>query len=137
MDFGNILNEWENKKSGRIYDKDAEEDAETISAQENRRRLRNKRPDAEIDIHGLNREEAWQALETFFSESKNAGHEKIIIIHGKGNHSTGDAVLKRMVLEFIEHCPNAGESGRGKAVTGGEGATWVLLKEAVPLKDAL
>jgi DNA-nicking Smr family endonuclease len=137
MDFGNILNKWENQKQGKgIYDKDAEEKDETISAQENRSRLRNKKPDAEIDIHGLNREEAWQTLETFFRESKSAGREKILIIHGKGNHSTGEAVLKRMVLEFIEHCPNAGESGKGKSVTGGEGATWVLLKEAVPLKDA-
>jgi DNA-nicking Smr family endonuclease len=146
MDFGNILDKWERAKG--IYDKDAEgnlrtfgpssvgprcKDAEegdrTVSAQENRRRLKNKKPDAEIDIHGLNREEAWQTLETFFRESKAAGREKILIIHGKGNHSTGEAVLKRMVLEFIEHCPNAGESGRGKAVTGGEGATWVLLKD--------
>ena len=111
-----------------VYDKDAEEADKTTNAGESRRRLRNKKPDAGIDIHGLNREEAWQALETFFNESKNAGHEKILIIHGKGNHSTGDAVLKRMVPEFIERCPFAGECGRGKASEGGEGATWVLLK---------
>ena len=111
-----------------VYDKDAEETDKTINAGENRRRLRNKKPDGGIDIHGLNREQAWQALETFFNESKNAGLEKILIIHGKGNHSTGDAVLKRLVPDFIERCPFAGESGRGKASEGGEGATWVLLK---------
>jgi len=126
MNFGDILNKW----SEGIYDKDAEEGEKTVNTQENRRRLKNKKPDAEIDIHGLNRDEAWLTLETFFNESKTKGCEKILIIHGKGNHSAGEAVLKRMVLEFIEHCPIAGESGRGKAVAGGEGATWVLLKEA-------
>ena len=157
MDFGDILNKWEKQKPKQtagntnqekidteikinpidswirakgVYDKDAEEKGEkTINAQEKRRRLKNKKPDAEIDIHGFNRDEAWQTLETFFNESKTNGYEKILIIHGKGNHSTGDAVLKRMVLEFIEHCPIAGESGRGKSSPGGEGATWVLLKE--------
>ena len=130
MNFGDILNKWENQ-SNEVYDKDAEEENKTVSAQEKRRRLKNKKPDAEVDIHGQSRDEAWQTLETFFRESKSAGHEKLLIIHGKGNHSTGEAVLKRMVLEFIEHCPFAGESGKGKAATGGEGATWVLLKEVV------
>ena len=128
MNFGDILNKWEDH-SNEVYDKDAENENITVNAQEKRRRLKNKKPDAEIDIHGLNRDEAWQTLETFFREAKSAGHEKILVIHGKGNHSTGEAVLKRMVLEFIEHCPFAGESGRGKAAAGGEGATWVLLKE--------
>ena len=158
MNFGDILSRWENQKPDRperggnpentdyaekinpmdswirtkgIYDKDAEEGERTVSAQEKRRRLRNKKPDAEIDIHGMNREEARQALEFFFNESKAKGCEKVLIIHGKGNHSTGESVLKRTVLEFIEHCPVAGESGRGKSSTGGEGATWVLLKDHI------
>ena len=133
MNFGDILNKWETKSNG-IYEKE-EEEVKTDNAREKRRRLKNKKPDAEVDIHGLNRNEAWQTLETFFRESKSANHEKILIIHGKGNHSTGEAVLKRMVLEFIEHCPFAGESGRGKAAAGGEGATWVLLKNPVKEKS--
>ena len=155
MDFGDILNKWENQSPGRkagsggqedeasenkinpmdywlrtkgVYDKDAEDPDRAVSAQEKRRRLKNKRPDAQIDIHGMNREEAWQALENFFNDSKAAGHEKVLIIHGKGNHCTSESVLKRMVPDFIEHCPFAGESGRGKSAAGGEGATWVLLK---------
>jgi len=126
MNFEDILNKWE--KNNGIYDKDKEAERERISPQERRSRLKNKKPDAELDIHGLTRDEAWQALEIFFNDSKGKGLEKILIIHGKGNHSAGEAVLKRIVMEFIEHCPFAGESGRGKSVTGGEGATWVLLK---------
>ena len=126
MNFGDILNKWE--KNNGIYDKDREAEKTYISPQERRNRLKSKKQDAELDIHGLNREEAWQALQTFFGASKEKGLEKLLIIHGKGNHSKGEAVLKRTVMEFIEHCPFAGESGRGKAVTGGEGVTWVILK---------
>jgi len=126
MNFEDILNKWE--KNNGIYDKDMESERVQISPQERRNRLRNKKPDAQLDIHGLSRDEAWQALEVFFNDSKGKGLEKILIIHGKGNHSTGEAVLKSIVMKFIEHCPFAGESGKGKAAAGGEGATWVLLK---------
>jgi DNA-nicking Smr family endonuclease len=54
--------------------------------------------------------------------------EKVLLIHGKGNHSEGEAVLKRAVLQFIEKCPYAGESGQPNVELGGNGATWVLLK---------
>jgi DNA-nicking Smr family endonuclease len=126
MNFEDILNKWE--KNNGIYDKDMEAENSRISPQERRSRLKNKKPDAELDIHGHTRDEAWQALEIFFNDSKGKGLEKLLVIHGKGNHSAGEAVLKRIVMEFIEHCPFAGESGRGKSVAGGEGATWVLLK---------
>jgi len=128
MNFADIFDKWE--KSNGIYDKDTEAEAETdnTSPQERRSRLRSKKPDARLDIHGLTRVEAWQTLDVFFEDAKRQGLEKILIIHGKGNHSTGEAVLKRIVTEFIEQCPFAGESGRGKAAAGGEGATWVLLK---------
>jgi len=126
MNFGDILDKWE--KNNGIYYKDKESGNERIRPQEKRSRLKNKKPDAFLDIHGLSRDEAWHALEIFFNESKGQNLEKVLVIHGKGNHSSGEAVLKRIVMEFIEHCPFAGESGRGKAATGGEGATWVILK---------
>ena len=125
--FGDILDKWSSVHG--IEDKDVEDSDKQISAQEKRRRLRNKKPDAELDIHGKTRDEAWQELEVFFGDAKEKGFEKIVIIHGKGNHSPGESVLKRVVMDFIERCPFAGESGRGKAAAGGEGATWVLLKE--------
>jgi len=126
MNFEDILNKWE--KNNGIYDKDMEAQKVQTSPQERRSRLKNKKPDAQLDLHGLTRDEAWQALETFFNVSKGKGLEKILVIHGKGNHSKSEAVLKRIVMEFIEHCPFAGESGREKAAAGGDGATWVLLK---------
>ena len=142
MDFGDILNQWDKTRTGTpgasshpmdawlsvngITDKDALALEEQDDAAERRRRLRFKKPDAYIDIHGLTRDEAWAAMEQFFDNSHNRGLEKVLIIHGKGNHSQSKAVLKHCVREFIEKCPFAGESGR--ADNGGSGATWILLK---------
>jgi DNA-nicking Smr family endonuclease len=158
MDFGDILDAWDKqtaragKKRGisasgageegiaidpvtawlrvnGVYDKDAENpEAGDRQAAERRRRLRTKKPDATLDLHGLTRDEAWAAMETFFEESRRQDIEKVLLIHGKGNHSEGEAVLRRAVLQFIEKCPYAGESGQPNVELGGNGATWVLLK---------
>jgi DNA-nicking Smr family endonuclease len=161
MDFGDILDAWDKqtaragKKRGAIpngpeeeqksvdpvtawlrvngvYDKDAESpEMEERQAAERRRRLRTKKPDATLDLHGLSRDEAWAAMETFFEESRLGELEKILLVHGKGNHSEGEAILRRAVLQFIEKCPYAGESGQPTVELGGSGATWVLLKATV------
>jgi DNA-nicking Smr family endonuclease len=158
MDFGDILDAWDKQTSragkkqkpgaggeegaavdpvmawirvNGVYDKDAENpEEEERRAAERRRRLRLKKPDAILDLHGLVRDDAWAAMETFFEESRQLELEKVLLIHGKGNHSAGEAVLKRAVLQFIEKCPYAGESGQPSAELGGSGATWVLLKAA-------
>jgi DNA-nicking Smr family endonuclease len=158
MNFGDILDTWEKTGGSRknktnihaesvpqkpnpvnlwlhrygVYDKDAEAESngQTADAAEERRRLRQKRCDASLDIHGLTRDEAWLALTQFFNAAKNNGFEKVLVIHGKGNHSAGEAVLKRLVRDFIESCPAAGESGAEKAANGGSGATWVLIKHS-------
>jgi DNA-nicking Smr family endonuclease len=143
MDFGDILNKWERgqsasqKKSNlmetwlkekEVYDKDAESTAGVQAPGETRRRLLREKPDAVLDIHGLTGDNAWLSLDDFFSGAKSSGFEKLRIIHGKGNHSHNEAVLGRIVRDFIEQCPYAGESGHEKAVDGGSGATWVFLK---------
>jgi DNA-nicking Smr family endonuclease len=155
MDFGDILDQWDRqtgkpagKKAAkaeedaaqtvdpltawlRVYgipDKDAEIAATTAPSPKRRRRLRAKKADASIDLHGLTRDEAWVALEEFFRAGQQQELEKLLIIHGKGIHSEKDAILKRTVRDFIEHCPFAGESGQGETADGGSGSTWVLLK---------
>jgi len=125
LDFGDILNKWE--LNHEVYDKDANEQ-ETNAPGEQRRRLSHSQPDAVLDIHGLTDEKAWLTLDYFFSMAKDNSFKKLRIIHGKGNRSQGEAVLKRTVRSFIEQCPYAGESGYEKAANGGTGATWVFLK---------
>ncbi|MDR2629877.1 MAG: Smr/MutS family protein [Spirochaetaceae bacterium] len=111
-----------------VYDKDAETEDWKASAGERRRRLLARRPDAVLDLHGLTQDEAWSALEAFFRDSRGKGFEKLLVVHGKGSHSTGEGVLKNICRTFIERCSFAGESGHGKAVDGASGATWVILK---------
>ncbi|MDR0556380.1 MAG: Smr/MutS family protein [Treponema sp.] len=111
-----------------IYDKDADTEA-AFSAAENRIRILRKKPDATIDLHNLTHDKAWQELEDFFQKCSARKLEKALIIHGKGNHSKGEAVLKRLVQKFIEKSPLAGESGYNPAKSGGSGATWVILKK--------
>jgi DNA-nicking Smr family endonuclease len=156
VDFGDILDQWERGEGGKspakshkppesrredtpvhplnrwlgahdVYDKDAEDpELREISPAQERRRLLARRPDAVIDLHGLTRDQAWDALEQFFETGRRRGYKKLAVIHGKGNHSPGGAVLKQTVRDFIERCPFAGQSGYGGE--GGTGTTWVLLK---------
>ena len=143
MDFGDILKKWENKKSpiskapksametwlkkNEIIDKDALTQTE-LTPGEKRRSLLNAKPEGILDIHGQTSEQAYLSLDRFFSNAKINGFKKLRIIHGKGNHSKGDAILKTLVRKFIEQCSFAGESGFESSANGGKGASWALLK---------
>ena len=113
-----------------VTDKDKEaEEFEERSKMENREYLRTMRPEARIDLHGLTREEAWNRLTAFVNDCLRRNLKKILIIHGKGNHSHGsDPVLGPMVRVFIEQNKNLGSSGHPPREMGGTGATWVILK---------
>jgi len=125
MDPNKILEKW--LMDNKVQNKDA--DASNAQRHgDNRRRLHHAHPDDTLDIHGLTAENAQVSLDAFFNKAKGLNYQKLRIIHGKGNHSQGDAVLGRAVRDFIEKCPFAGESGHEKAINGGTGATWVLLK---------
>jgi len=128
MNFGKILDKWEKSDKNKVYPQyDEPEKTGNIPGQK-RSRLLKKQPDAEIDLHGMNSDEAWTALENFFTLSKNAGYEKLLIIHGKGNHQNSSSVIREVARRFIERCPIAGESGYSHTREGGSGATWVILK---------
>ena len=86
------------------------------------------RPQAEIDLHGMTLEKAYSALVTFFDEAVRRRYQKVLIIHGKGNHSGGGAVLAPFVRSYLEKHKRAGECGHPKNADGGTGSTWVILK---------
>jgi DNA-nicking Smr family endonuclease len=139
VNFGDILEKWEKvTPNSAIYDKDsAVTDVDRPQGRNmpagRRSRLLHKRPDAFLDLHGLNCEEAWKALHNFFEDSRWRSLEKVLIIHGKGNHYTNlpsaEAALQDITRRFIESCSYAGESGFNPSKGGGRGATWVILKE--------
>ena len=134
MEFGKILDQW-HKRSGQVYDKDKELLLHaTESAASRRRRLIRKSPEATIDLHGMTRDQAWDALWDFFNTAKCQSLEKVLVIHGKGIQTAesgqgSEGVLKKLVRDFIERCPFAGENGYSSASSGGSGSTWVLLKK--------
>ena len=124
----NPLDVWLNQHGTVDKDKIADE-AEYEAKLHNREYLRNLAPEATIDLHGLTRDEAWTRLENFVNDSIRRGFRKIMIIHGKGNHSHGtDPVLGPMVRQFIEVNPKLGTSAHPDRNNGGNGATWVLIK---------
>ncbi len=110
-------------------DKIAEEQEERSKFYD-RNYLINMKPEARLDLHGLHQEEAKAALDRFITDCKMRGLRKVIIIHGKGIHTTGtDPVLGELVRRFIEGDKRCGASGHPKTkAEGGSGATWVLLK---------
>lgn len=110
-------------------DKIAEETRERENLQD-RNYLLNMKPEAHIDLHGLHQDEAEERLDRFVAECKARGLHKILIIHGKGIHTTGtDPVLGELVRKFIERDKRCGTSGHPKTqAEGGKGATWVILK---------
>ena len=124
----NPMTVWLNRYGTVDKDKIADE-AEKEALLSNREYLKNLRPEAVIDLHGLTKDEAWQKLNGFVGECKRKGLRKILIVHGKGNHSHGsDPVLGPMVRLFIEQDSRLGSSGHADRNNGGNGATWVLLK---------
>ena len=110
-------------------DKIAEEQNER-SKYYDRNYLLNMAPEARLDLHGLHQDEAQQSLDRFITDCKARGLRKVLIIHGKGIHTSGsDPVLGELVRRFIEHDKRCGASGHPKTkAEGGSGATWVLLK---------
>ena len=94
----------------------------------NRRKLRKGPAQESIDLHGMTAAEAEAAVESFLQNSKRRGLKKVLIIHGKGNHSGSGPVLKRRVIKLLEKNPAAGEFGPADRKEGGSGAHWVLLK---------
>ncbi|PKL25096.1 MAG: DNA mismatch repair protein MutS [Spirochaetae bacterium HGW-Spirochaetae-3] len=154
MDFGDILNMWDaqtrpakakNIKAGGEKGKAAESQEawlkrygvpgptvarsdETVERRLSRRDIDAMPIDASIDLHGMTVREAEAALASFFAAAERAGCEKILIVHGKGLHSSSEPVLAGLVRRWLETRTSAGRSGHPDAANGGNGATWVLLK---------
>jgi DNA-nicking Smr family endonuclease len=87
------------------------------------------RHEASIDLHGLGAAEAERRLGLFLQDSRRRGLTKVLIIHGKGNHSEGDSVLGPLVRRNLDECSFAGRRGIPEKKLGGRGAVWVILRK--------
>lgn len=83
----------------------------------------------ELDLHGLRRDEAREALGTFLREARQYGHRCVRIIHGKGHGSINkEPVLKNKVRIWLMQKEEVLAFCQAKAADGGAGALIVLLQ---------
>ncbi len=93
------------------------------------RRLRGGRlaPWAELDLHGLRREEARDALLAFL-DRQGDGHQCCVrIIHGRGGRDGTPPVLRPLVRQWLLHHPRVLAYCPAPRNQGGSGALHVLL----------
>jgi len=87
--------------------------------------------DFELDLHGLTRDEALDALNSFIKGAHRRKQKAVLVITGRGNHSPEEPVLKKAVDKWLR------EEGKEMVVEflaaprqmGGDGAVVVFLRQ--------
>ena len=84
---------------------------------------------AQIDLHGLRRDEAREALAAFVRQALQRGQRCVRVVHGKGLGSPGrEPVLKAKVQRWLAQCAEVIAFTQATAPQGGAGALIVLLE---------
>jgi len=84
---------------------------------------------AQIDLHGLRRDQAREALGQFIVESARRGLRCVRVVHGKGNGSPGrEPILKSRVRRWLVQKAEVLAFVQARASDGGSGALMVLLQ---------
>lgn len=82
----------------------------------------------QIDLHGLRRDEAREALVAFLRQSRQHGHRCLRVVHGKGLGSPGrEPVLKGKVQRWLAQSNDVIAFAQAQPAQGGAGALIVLL----------
>lgn len=88
--------------------------------------------EAQVDLHGLNRARALQALNRFMDSARTAGARRLLVVHGRGLHSGPEGpALREIVRESLTSGLQAGSvlaCCTAPPELGGTGATLVLLR---------
>lgn len=94
--------------------------------------------DYQLDLHGLNREEALSALPIFLQSASRKGQKAVLVITGKGKNSEDEPVLNQAVASWLR------DAGRELVVEyapapremGGSGAYVVFLRQVRTFKES-
>lgn len=82
----------------------------------------------QIDLHGLRRDEAREALAGFLRQTRQQGQRCLRVVHGKGLGSPGrEPVLKGKVQRWLAQCDDVIAFAQASGPQGGAGALIVLL----------
>ena len=88
---------------------------------------------AQLDLHGLRRDEARERLNRFIHDARRSGLRCLRVIHGKGNGSPGrEPVLKAKVKSWLVQKKDVIAFTQARASDGGTGALMVLLGPTAP-----
>jgi len=86
-----------------------------------------------LDLHGMLRDEARAAVETFVTERRRAGHRCVLIVHGRGHNSKDQIpVLKGLLKNWLERgriAKSVLAFCTARPHDGGAGAMYVLLRK--------
>ncbi|WP_298832529.1 Smr/MutS family protein [uncultured Piscinibacter sp.] len=92
---------------------------------------------AQLDLHGLRRDEARERLAAFLREAVRGGLRCVRVVHGKGNGSPGrEPVLKGKVRSWLVQKSEVIAFTQARAQDGGHGALIVLLRPSSPAASA-
>jgi DNA-nicking Smr family endonuclease len=88
---------------------------------------------AQLDLHGLRRDEARERLNRFVHDARRRGLRCVRVIHGKGNGSPGrEPVLKGKVKSWLAQKLDVIAFTQARGADGGAGALLVLLGPVRP-----
>jgi len=104
---------------------------QALEPRQQRRLARERDPiDARIDLHGLSRFQAQDALTAFLVTAQARGFRAVLVVTGKGSRGT-PGVIRASLADWIAHPPLravvAGVAGAHRR-HGGEGAIYVTLR---------
>lgn len=88
----------------------------------------------QLDLHGLTREEALDALPRFLLSAQKKGQKAVLVITGKGKHSPEEPVLHQAVASWLRDAGRAIvlEFAPAPREMGGSGAYVVFLRQLPP-----
>lgn len=88
-------------------------------------------PKDTLDLHGMTSAHADKELLSFITKSYAASLSPVLVIHGKGLHSGGEGILKKLVTASLAHRlrPYIRATAKAPARLGGGGATVVWLQK--------
>jgi DNA-nicking Smr family endonuclease len=87
--------------------------------------------DATLDLHGLDAAAARLQLRDACEAVRREGARCLLVVHGRGLHSSGGPVLKQALVEWLAEPPLGRQVLAFSSATpedGGTGATYVLLR---------
>lgn len=88
---------------------------------------------AQIDLHGLRRDQAREQMAAFLREAVKHGLRCVRVVHGKGHGSPGrEPVLKAKVRTWLVQKNEVLAFAQARASDGGAGALVVLLNSSSP-----